>query len=98
VKRLAGLLAGERPVDLDPPAVGLTVPDPRFPLQGAQIRYPPLAQTLPGVEAEFDLRLVQPASVLSAIIRKRSFLSAIRHHPRRGRESSVRSSAQPAIG
>ena len=32
---------------------------------------------------------------VSAIIRKRSFLSAIRHHPRRRRESAVRSSAVP---
>src|SRR5450756_1555625 len=68
VERLPGLPARELPVDLGPPTVGLAVPGPRFRLQRVQVRYPSLAEALPRVQAEFDLRLIQPASVFGGVV------------------------------
>ena len=71
MERLPGLLARKLPVDLCPLAVGLAVPDPRFPLQCAQIWYAPLAEALPGIQAQFDLRLIQPASVFRGVVHRK---------------------------
>jgi hypothetical protein len=59
----AGLASRELPVDRRSLAVGLAVPCSGFPLQEPQIQEPSGAQTLPRVQAQFDLRLIEPASV-----------------------------------
>ena len=65
---LPGLLSREPPVDLGPLPIGLPVPDLGFPLQRLQIRNPPRSQTLPRVEAEFDLCLIEPTSVFRRVV------------------------------
>ncbi len=68
LEHLSGLLPREAPVDLRPLLVGLAVPSLGFPLQFSQIWNPARAQTLPREQAEFDLRLIEPASVLRGVV------------------------------
>ena len=67
-EQMPGLLSREPPVDLGPLVVGLPVPGLGFPLQRTQIRNSSRAQTLPRVEAEFDLRLIEPTSVFWRVV------------------------------
>lgn len=67
-EQLPGLLSREPPVDLGPLLVGLPVPGLGFPLQCLQIRNSSRAQTLPRVEAELDLRLIEPTSVFWRVV------------------------------
>src|ERR1019366_5841549 len=67
-EQLPGLLSREPPVDPGPFPVGLSVPGLGFPLQRFQIRNPSLAQTLPRVQAEFNLCLIEPTSVLRGVM------------------------------
>ena len=68
MEQLPGFLSREPPVDLGPLLVGLPVPGLGFPLQRLQIRNPSRAQTLPRVEAEFDLCLIEPTSVFRRVV------------------------------
>ena len=67
-EQLSGLLPRKLPVDFGALTVRLAVPGPRFSLQCAQVRYPPFAQALPGIQAQFDLGLVQPTSVFRGVV------------------------------
>jgi len=68
LEHLASLLPREPPVDLRPLLVGPPVPSLGLPLQPSQIRNPAFAQALPRVEAEFDFRLIEPASVFGGVV------------------------------
>ena len=59
VELFSGLSAREPPVDRRPFLVDVPVPSLGFPLQDAQFWNSTPAQTLPRVQAEFDLRLVE---------------------------------------
>ena len=48
----------ESPIDFDPSAVHLLIPGSCFPLQCCQVGNPALSETLPSVQADFDLDLV----------------------------------------
>jgi hypothetical protein len=66
-------------------------------LTGFHGSLPPCHQAIRQDLREDGPKLIAFADALSAIIRKRSFLSVVRqrrHHPRRRRASSVRSSAK----
>src|SRR5579862_5005841 len=67
-EQLSRLFTREPPVDLRPFPAGRAVPSLGFLLQLRQIRNPPRAQTLPRVEAEFYLRLVEPAFVFGSVM------------------------------
>ena len=67
-KQLSRLLTREPPVDLGPFLVGPAVPSLGFLLQLRQIRNSPCTQTLPSVQAQFDLRLVETASMLGSVM------------------------------
>ena len=68
LEQLPGLLSREPPVDPGPLLVGPPVPGLGLPLQRFQIRNPSRAQTLPRVQAEFDLRLIEPTSVFRCVV------------------------------
>src|SRR5579863_4172035 len=67
-EQLSGLLPRKPPVDLGPFPVGLAVPSVDLPLQRLQIRNPPVPQTLPRDQTEFDFRLIEPAPVLRSVM------------------------------
>jgi len=67
-KGLASLTPRKLPVDRRSLAVGLVIPCSGLPLQEPQIQEPPGAQTLPRVQAQFDLRLIEPASMFGCIV------------------------------
>jgi len=67
-EQLSRFFTCEPPVDLRPFPVGRAIPGLGFLLQLRQIRDPARAQTLPRVHAEFDLRLVEPASVFGSVM------------------------------
>ena len=58
-------------------SLGHAVSSLGFLLQLGQIRNPPPAQTLPRVRAQFDLRLIEPASVLGSVMDELTDLSEI---------------------
>src|SRR3989475_5620245 len=68
LEHLSGLLPREPPVDLRPALVGPTIPSLGLPLQLSQIRNPAFTQTLTRVQAEFDFRLIEPASVFGGVV------------------------------
>ena len=68
LEHLSGLLPREPPVDLRPALVGPTIPSLGLPLQLSQIRNPAFTQTLTRVQAEFDFRLIEPASVFWGVV------------------------------
>ena len=55
--------AVELPIDLGAGAVHPAIPGPNFLAQGLQIGDPPGTEALLGEDADFDFRLVEPASV-----------------------------------
>ncbi len=50
--------------------IHLPIPGPRFSLERGQIGNPPFAQTLPGEQTDFDLRLVKPTAVLGCVVHR----------------------------
>src|SRR5438034_9266654 len=68
LEHLSGLLPREPPVDLRPALVGPTIPSLGLPLQLSQIRNPAFTQTLTRVQAEFDFRSIEPASVFWGVV------------------------------
>jgi hypothetical protein len=62
------MLSREPPVDLGPFPVGFAIPSLGFPLKRCQIRNPARAQTLPRVQAEFDLCLIEPTAVYRRVM------------------------------
>ena len=67
-KRLASLAPRKLPVDRRSLAVGLAIPRCGLSLQEPQIQESPGAQTLPRVQAQFDLRLIEPASMFGCVV------------------------------
>src|SRR5487761_581470 len=67
-----GVAPGELPVDLDAGAVHLPIPCPRFPLEREQVGNSALAKTLPGIQTNLDLRLIQPTAVLRCIVHRQA--------------------------
>jgi hypothetical protein len=64
----AGRFAIELPVDLDAISIHSRIPGSRFPAQGPEIGDPPVAETLPSEQADFDFRLVEPTAVLRRVM------------------------------
>ena len=65
---LACLSAGKPPVDSDPITVHSPAPGSGFPPQVAERRDSSRTQALPGEEADFDLCLIEPASVCRRVV------------------------------
>jgi hypothetical protein len=60
----SGGSAVEPPVDLDLVAIHAAIPCPALPAQRLEIRNSPGARALPREDVDFDLGLIEPASVL----------------------------------
>ena len=63
-----GRFAIEAPIDSDLVTVHPAVPGARFSLECLQIGYPSFAETLTTKQADFDLRLIQPASMRGRVV------------------------------
>ena len=64
----AGRFTVKPPFDRDPVTIHSAVPGARFPLECFQIGYASLAETSTGKQADFDLRLIQPASMRGRVV------------------------------
>jgi len=65
---VSGLFPSKGPLDGDSVAIGAAVPRSSFFPQGLSISNPPLAQALPGKQADGDLSLIQPTGVLGRVM------------------------------
>jgi hypothetical protein len=64
----SGGFSVELPIDLDAIPVHAAVPGTGLPFQGFEIRDSSDAETLPGEDADFDFRLIEPASVSWCVV------------------------------
>ena len=88
----SGGSAVEPPVDLDAVAVHAAIPCPAFPAQRLEIRDSSGAKALPREDADFDFRLVEPASVGRGIVNRESvpdFIANLRSEDVRQRLATV---------
>src|ERR1035437_4935252 len=62
------LVSGELPLDSDAAAIGTAIPGFDLAVEGSDIPDPALSQALAAEEADLDLGLVQPASMLGRVM------------------------------
>ena len=65
---MAGRFAVEAPVNSDLVTIHVGVPGARFRLECLQIGYASFAKALTSKQADFDLRLIQPASMRGRVV------------------------------
>ena len=69
-KLAAGRFAVKLPVDSDPVTIHPAVPRTSFPLERAQMGYASFAEALTSKQADFNLRLIEPASMRGRVVER----------------------------